>query len=177
MPKEEHHHKSESPFEASSKSPASILSEEVAVSKSPASDEDSFYFQRRPKVVPGPDAPKVVIDFTKKKNNVSIKHLKSHQFKMLKWRNFTLETLISQQDCAVDAVKLEALLRMDLEAKKRFISYFCRAFFRKISLEVLSKMYFNLIKFEFLQVTGCSGGRNGGRQNETNEKGVSIGNC
>ena len=57
------------------------------------------------------------IDYTKKCNNVSIKHLRSHQSKMRLWHHCTLETLIDQQDCAVEAVKLEWLLRLDVEAQ------------------------------------------------------------
>ena len=58
---------------------------------------------------------KVTIDYTKKCNNVSIKHLRSHQAKMRLWHHCTLETLIDQQECAVEAVKLEWLLRHDVE--------------------------------------------------------------
>lgn len=63
--------------------------------------------------------PPKTIDYTKKCNNVSIKYLRSHQSKMRLWHHCTLETLIDQQDCAVEAVKLEWLLRLDVEAQTR----------------------------------------------------------
>ena len=57
------------------------------------------------------------IDFSLRENNVSVKFLRIHRARMLQWRNFTLDTLINQQDCAVEAVKLERLLMSDIKKK------------------------------------------------------------
>jgi hypothetical protein len=52
-------------------------------------------------------------DFKKAKHNASIRYLKRHSENMKCWRSFTLKSLIDKQDCAVEAVKLEWLLRND----------------------------------------------------------------
>ena len=57
------------------------------------------------------------IDFSLRENNVSVKFLRIHRARMFQWRHFTLDTLINQQDCAVEAVKLERLLMSDIKKK------------------------------------------------------------
>ena len=80
------------------------------------------------------------VDYSDPKNNVSIKFLKRHKakgphpficfvyimlnlinyfFLVKQWRSYTLKNLIENQDCAVDAVKLEWLLRNDKSVKTR----------------------------------------------------------
>jgi len=110
-----------------SKEESSIGKDPSSFSKSPimsmVSSEDidhSYEDESTPvptkKTVQAPQV-KEKIDYSKRCNNVSIKYLRAHQAKMRQWRHFTLETLIDQQDCAVEAVKLEWLLRHDVGAQ------------------------------------------------------------
>ncbi len=104
-------------IEASSKSPTSLVSE--VLSKSPSelsSYETSTYYPRRRRAPVHIEAPKL-LDYSKRENNVSFKYLRMHAEKMARWRACTLETLISQQDCAVEAVKLERLLTKEIQTK------------------------------------------------------------
>ena len=62
--------------------------------------------------------PKTTIDYSKRENNVSVNFLKIHKDKMRQWRDTTLETLIDEQDCAVEAVKLQWLLQSEIDLAK-----------------------------------------------------------
>lgn len=75
-------------------------------------DPEDYYYTPRKKEAPVVE--KIVIDYTKPENNVSIKYLKKHRKNMTLWKKCTLKTLIDEQDCAVEAVKLEWLLKSDM---------------------------------------------------------------
>ena len=68
------------------------------------------------------------IDFSLRENNVSVKFLRIHRARMLQWRHFTLDTLINQQDCAVEAVKLERLLMSDIKKKWVLFAFIVNTF-------------------------------------------------
>lgn len=104
------------------------LEPESRASKSPSflsdspSDAGSFttaYYHRKSRLAASEQQPKEIIDYSKPENNVAVKYFIKHQAKIRQWRNYTLETLVNQQDCAVEAVKLETLLKIDIESNKR----------------------------------------------------------
>ena len=68
------------------------------------------------------------IDFSLRENNVSVKFLRIHRARMFQWRHFTLDTLINQQDCAVEAVKLERLLMSDIKKKWVLFAFIVNTF-------------------------------------------------
>ena len=50
---------------------------------------------------------------------MSLAYLRKHKANMIKLKDYTLKTLIDDQDCAVEAVKLEWLLKNDLNERKK----------------------------------------------------------
>ena len=59
------------------------------------------------------------MDLSKRENNISLGYLRKHKANMIKLKDHTLKTLIDDQDCAVEAVKLEWLLKNDLNERKK----------------------------------------------------------
>ena len=59
------------------------------------------------------------LDLSKRENNISLAYLRKHKANMIKLKDYTLKTLIDDQDCAVEAVKLEWLLKNDLNERKK----------------------------------------------------------
>ena len=59
------------------------------------------------------------MDLSKRENNISLAYLRKHKANMIKLKDYTLKTLIDDQDCAVEAVKLEWLLKNDLNERKK----------------------------------------------------------
>ena len=52
------------------------------------------------------------------RDNVSVKHLKRHASRMREWYSTELRLLIDSQDCAVDAVKLEWIMKEGFQKYK-----------------------------------------------------------
>lgn len=89
--------------ENASKSPSFVPDDAVSKSARDGSFTKTAYDRR-----------KIAIDYSKPQNNVAVKYMKKHRAKMRQWRNDTLQTLVNQQDCAVEAVRLETLMKLEL---------------------------------------------------------------